>query len=128
MKLNPMKLIARMDINWRTAGWIAIGYLALSAFNFVFALPIVYLPFWPLAFLTLLSGPAGFLFALVTMPERLTMTVVATYFVATCLLAPFLTLSCHRNARVSTRSRVVAASLWLGTGFFAFCYVFAFAA
>jgi hypothetical protein len=128
MNLNPIELIARMNINWRTARWIAIGYLALSTFNFMFALPIAYLPFWPLGFLTFLSGPAGFLFALVTMPQRFIMTVVATYCVATCLLAPFLILSCHRKARVSTPSRAAAAGLWFLTGFIAITYAFAFAA
>jgi hypothetical protein len=128
MKLNPIESVARMDINWRAAGLIAIGYLALSAFNFVFALPIANASLAALGFLTFFSGPAGFLFALVTLPERFTTTVVVTYFVATCLLAPFLILSCRREARVSTRSRVVAASLWLVAGFFAISYVFAFAA
>ena len=128
MKLNPIGSVARIDINWRAAGLIAIGYLALSAFNFVFALPIAYLPFGAHAFLTLLSGPAGFLFALVTMPQRFIMTVVATYCVATCLLVPFLILSCHRNARVSTPSRVVAVLLWLAAGFIAVTHVFAFTA
>lgn len=128
MKLNPMELVARMAINWRTAKWIAIGYLALSAFNFVFALPIAYLPFGALAFLTFLSGPAGFLFALVTMPTRFTVTVVATYCVATCLLAPFLILSCHRNTRVSASSSGIAALLWFAAGFIAITYVFAFSA
>ena|SRR5687767_8018335 len=126
MKLNPIESVARMDINWRAAGLIAIGYLALSAFNFVFALPIANASLGALGFLTFFSGPAGFLFALVTNPW--TVQIVVSYVVATCLLAPFLTLSCHRKARVSTRSRVVAASLWLGAGFFAFCHVFAFAA
>jgi hypothetical protein len=127
MKLNPIESIARMDINWRTARWIAIGYLALSAFNFAFALPIANASLVALGFLAFFSGPAGFLFALVTTPS-LTVGIVAAYFVTTCLLAPFLTLSCHRKASISIRSRVVAASLWLGAGFFAFCYVFAFAA
>ena len=72
MKLNPMRLIARMDINWRTARWIAIGYLALSAFNFFFALPIAYASLGVLGFLAFFSGPAGFLLAFVTMPERWT--------------------------------------------------------
>ena len=128
MMLNPVSWLARQDINWRAAGFIAIGYLALSAFNYVFALPIAYLPFWPLGFLTFFSGPAGFLFALVTMPQRFIMTVVATYCVATCLLAPFLILDCHRNSRVSTPSRVVAALLWFAAGLIAVTHVFTFAA
>ena len=128
MRLNPLESVARMDINWRAARFIAIGYLALSAFHFVFALPIGYASVGVLWFFTFLSGPAGFLFAFVTMPERFTMTIAASYFAATCLLAPFLTLSCHRKARVSTPSRVVAALLWLVTGFIAVTYVFAFAA
>ena len=128
MRLNLLESITHLDINWRAACSIAIGYLAMSAFNFVFALPIANASLGALAFLTFFSGPAGFLFALVTMPQRFMATVVASYFVATCLLAPFLILSCHRKARVSNRSRVVAASLWLVAGFFAISYVFAFAA
>jgi hypothetical protein len=128
MKLNPLESITRMDINWRAARLIAIGYLALSAFHFVFAIPIGYVSVGVLWFLTFLSGPAGFLFALVTTPASWAMEIVAWYFGATCLLAPFLTLSCHRKVRVSTPSCVVSALLWLATGFLAVCYVFAFAA
>jgi hypothetical protein len=56
------------------------------------------------------------------------MTVLSVYIVGTCALAPFLTLSCHRNARVSVPSRAAAALLWLVAGFFSVAYVFAFAA
>lgn len=128
MKVNPMGAVASLDINWRAVIWIAIGYLALSAFNFVFALPIAYASLGVLALLTFVSGPAGFLFALVTMPERFMTSVVVTYCVATCLLALFLMLSCHRNARVSKPSSIVAALLWFLSGFIAITHVFAFAA
>ena len=123
-----MELITRKDINWRAVRFIAMGYLALSAFNFVFALPIATASLAALGLLTFVSGPAGFLFALVTTPASWTMQIAAWYLGATCLLAPFLTLSCRRKTRASTRSRVVAALLWLVTGFLAFCHVFAFAA
>ena len=128
MNLNPIESVARMDINWRAARLIAVGYLALSAFHFVFALPIGYASVGALWFFTFLSGPAGFLFALVTTPGSWTLEIVAWYFGATCLLAPLLTLSCHRKARVSYPSIAVAVLLWLVVGFLAVAYAFAFAA
>ena len=128
MMPNPVKWLATRDIDWRAARFIAIGYLALTAFVCVLALPIASASLglsWVLVFL---SGPAGMPLALVTTPARFAMTVLSLYIVGICALAPFLTLSCHRNARISVPSRVVAVLLWLVAGFFSVAYVFAFAA
>ena len=126
--MTPMAWVARQDVDWRTARFIALGYLALSAFDFVFALPIARASLGVLALLTFLSGPAGFLFAFVTMPDRWALTIASSYVVTTCLLAPVLALSCHRKPRVSHPSRMVAGLVWPGVGFLAICYVFAYAA
>ena len=125
---NLVESVARSDIDWRAAGFIAIGYLALSAFNFVFALPIANASLALLATVTFLSGPAGFLFAFVTMPDRFFQTIACAYVVGTCLLAPFVVRGCHRQSRVSKTSRTIAVSLWFAAGFIAITYVFAFAA
>jgi hypothetical protein len=126
--MNPMKWVTSLDIDWRSARFVAIGYLALSAFNFAFAHPIAYASLGALGFLAFFSGPAGFPFAFVTLSDSWTMTIVVSYLVATCLLAPFLALSCHRKIRVSTPSRIVATLLWLVAGLFAVSYTFAYAA
>ena len=127
MKLNPIELIARMDINWRAVTVIATCYFWLTAFNFVFAIPIGYASLRLLYLWIFLSGPAGTLPALQTTPERWAVELIAGYLVATCLLAPFLALSCHRKARVSIPAILATVVLWFVAGVFAVSSVFAFA-
>ena len=117
-----------LDVNWRATAVIATCYFALTAFNFLFALPIGYASVHVLALLIFLSGPAGLLPALLTTPESWAMSVLSTYVGATCLLAPCLTLSCHRQARVSVPAIVVTVLLWIVGGVFAVSNVLAFAA
>ena len=126
--MTHTKWLARLDVNWRAVRFLAIGYGALSAFNLVFGLPIGYVSIKLLWLLLFLSGPAGILLGLLTTPGSWAIETVSWYVGGTCLLAPLIVLSFHRKALVSTPSIIVAALLWLCTGFFAVCYVLAFAA
>ena len=126
MKLT--RSLARLDINWRAVAVIATCYFWLTAFNFVFALPIGYASHRLLMLWIFLSGPAGILPALQTTPESWAAQLIALYLVATCLVAPFLALSCDRRPRVRIPARVATIILWLVAGIFAVSSVFAFAA
>ena len=121
-----MKSLAGLPINWRAARFLAIGYVSLSAFNVVFGLPLVVVSVGLLWLLVFLSGPAGILLGLLTMPGW-AMATIALYCGGACLFAPFLILSCHRDARVSALSCVVAVFLWPFAGFVSVAWVFAFA-